>query len=62
MAGPIDMERKWCELIGCYTHIVTLNCDLTHDLDPWFFKVKFWKRHNSAMGCQIEWTERDVSR
>ena len=23
MEGPIDMERKWCESIGCYTHFVT---------------------------------------
>ena len=22
MGGPIDMERKGCESIGCYTHIV----------------------------------------
>ena len=34
MGGPIDMERKGCESIGCYTHIVTLNCDLIYDLDP----------------------------
>ena len=25
--GPIDMERKGCEFIGCYTHIVTLTLD-----------------------------------
>ena len=31
MGGLIDMERKGCESIGCYTHIVTLNFDLTHD-------------------------------
>ena len=24
MGGPIDMERKGCESIGCYTHFVTL--------------------------------------
>ena len=36
MGGPIDMERKGCESIGCYTHIVTLNCDPIYDLDPWF--------------------------
>ena len=41
MGGPVDMERKGCELIGCYTHIVTLNCDLTHDLDPWFSRSSF---------------------
>ena len=62
MGGPIDMERKGCESIGCYIHIVILNCDLTAWPWPLIFKVKFWKRHNSAMGCQIEWNERDVSR
>ena len=25
MEGPIDMERKGCELIGCYTYFVTFN-------------------------------------
>ena len=24
MGGPIDMEQKGCESIGCYTHIVTM--------------------------------------
>ena len=58
MGGPIDMERKGCESIGCWTHIVTLNCDLTHDLDLRFFKVKFWKSHNSEMGCPIDWEQK----
>ena len=33
---PIDMERKGCESIECWTHGVTLNFDLTHDLDLGF--------------------------
>ena len=33
MEWPIDMERKRCESIGCYTHFVTFNIPLTHDLD-----------------------------
>ena len=28
MGGPIDMERKACESIGCYTHFVTFNVPL----------------------------------
>ena len=32
---------------------MTLNCDLTHDLWPFIFKVKFWKCCNSGMGCLI---------
>ena len=31
--GWIDMEPKGCESIRCWTHVVTLNFDLTHDLD-----------------------------
>ena len=105
MGGPIDMERKGCKSIGCYTHIVTLNCELTSDLDLWFprsnfenavskewgvdwhgtkrmwfdrmldphcdfelwphpwpwpliFKVKFWKSHNSRIGCPIDMEQR----
>ena len=30
MGCPIDVERRGCKSIGYYTHIVTLNCDLTY--------------------------------
>ena len=33
MGWPIDMERKGCEAIECWTHVVTFNVHLTHDLD-----------------------------
>ena len=33
MGWPIDMERKACESTECWTHAVTFNLDLTHDLD-----------------------------
>ena len=33
MTGSIDMERKGCESMGSRTHFVTLNFDLTRDLD-----------------------------
>ena len=33
MGCPIDMERKGCEWTECWTHVVTLNFDLTHDPD-----------------------------
>ena len=36
MGGAVDMERKGCESIGCYTYIVTSNFDLSHDLDLGF--------------------------
>ena len=35
------MERKECESIGCYTHFVTFNCDLNHDLDLGFSRSNF---------------------
>ena len=36
MGGPIDIEQRGCGLIGCKTHIVTLNFDFTHDIDLGF--------------------------
>ena len=52
----IDMEWKGCGLIGCWTHNVTLNFDLTHDLDQ---KVKFSNSPDSGMGglINMEWKE-----
>ena len=43
MEGPIDMERKGCESIGCYTHFVTFNVPLTHNLDLGFSRSNFEK-------------------
>ena len=43
MEGPIDMERKRCESIGCYTQFVTSNVHLTHDLDLGFSRSNFEK-------------------
>ena len=66
IGGPIDMERKRCESIWCYTHFVTFNFDLNHDLDFEFSKSNFekvvsgmgWPIHMEAKGCEsIEcWT------
>ena len=36
MEGSIDIERKGCESIECWTHVVTLNFGLAHDLDLGF--------------------------
>ena len=33
MRWLIDMERKGCESIECWTHVVIFNFDHTHDLD-----------------------------
>ena len=61
MGGPIDMERKWCESIGCYTHFVTLNRDLINDLDPWISRSNFGKVVAQQWDARLTWNERDVS-
>ena len=62
MGCQIDMERKGCESIGCKTHLVTLNYDLTHDLDPWFSRSNFEKVITQERDAWSTWNERDVSR
>ena len=62
MGSTIDMEWKGCEPIGCWTHIVTLNYDLTHDLDPWFSRSNFEKVVTQEWDARSTWNERDVSR
>ena len=56
------MERKECELIECLTHILTLNCDLNHDLDPWFTRSNFEKVITQELDARLTWKERGVSR
>ena len=58
MGGPIDMELKGCESIGCYTHFVTFNFDLNHDLDLRFSRSNFEK----VVWGRLTWNQRDVSR
>ena len=36
MGGPVNMERKGYEWIGCYTNYVTLN----YDFDIWWANLK----------------------
>ena len=62
MAWPIDMERKGCESIGCYTHFVTFNFDLNHDLDLGFSRSNFEKVVSQEWDGRLTWDERDVSR
>ena len=62
MGCPIDMEWEGCESIGCYTHIVTLNCDLTHELDPLFKGKNFEKVATHEWDARLTWNERDASR
>ena len=41
MVGLIDVKRKESASVGYCVNYVTLNFDLTHDLDLEFFKVEF---------------------
>ena len=44
MGWLIDMEWKVCESIECWTHVVTFNVHLAHDIyiyRHWILKVKF---------------------
>ena len=62
MGCQIDMEWKGCESIGGSTHLVTLNYDLTHDLDPWFSRSNFEKFITQEQDTRSTWNERDVNR
>ena len=41
MVDPIDAKQIGGASVGYWVNYVTLTFDLTHDLDVWFFKVKF---------------------
>ena len=41
---------------------MTLNCDLTHDLDPWFSRSNFEKVVTQQWDARLTWNERGVSR
>ena len=60
MEWPIDMERKGCDSIGCYTHILTLNCDLIYDLDPWISRSYFENVVTQQWDARLTWNESDV--
>ena len=46
MVGLIDVKQKGRASVGYWVNYVTLTFDLTHDLDLWFFKVKFQNSYN----------------
>ena len=63
MGWPFDMEQKGCESIKCWTHVVTFNVHLFHDLDLGFSRLNLEKK----VICQewdgrLTWKERDVGR
>ena len=62
MGWPIYMELKGCKSIGCWTHAVTFNVHLTHDLYLGFSRSKFEKVVSQEWDGRLTWNERDVSR
>ena len=62
MGWPIDMELKGCESIECWTHSVTFNVHLTHDLYLGFSRSNFEKVLSQEWDGRLTRNERDVSR
>ena len=62
MRWPIDMELKGCKSIECWTHAVTFNVHLSHDLDLSFLRSNFEKVISQEWDGRLTWSERDVSR
>ena len=58
----IDMELKGGESIECWTHTVTFNGHLTHDLYFGFSRSNFEKVLSQEWDGRLTWNERDVSR
>ena len=56
MVGPIDVKQKGGASVGYWVNYVILTFDLTHDLDLWFFKVKF---QNSCIWGIFIWLMRN---
>ena len=61
MGCLIDMEPKRCQSMGCYTHFVTFNLDLNHDLDLGFSRSNFEKVVSQEWDGWLTWNKRDVS-
>ena len=62
MGWSIDMGWKWCESIECWTHVVTFNFPLTHDLGLRFSRSDFKKVLSYEWDGRLTWNRRDVSR
>ena len=62
MGWPIDIERKGCESIECWTHVVTFNVHLFHDPDLGLSRSNFEKGISQEWDGRLTWNKRDVSR
>ena len=61
MIGPIDVKRKRGASIGYWINYVTLTFDLTHDLDLWFFKVKFQNSCIWGIVIRLMWNKKKAN-
>ena len=67
MGGRIDSEKMGFESIGCWTHVVTLNFDLTDDLDlrfsRWNIEIAVsqeWEAGVDSLGIKGMWVGYDI--
>ena len=56
------MEWKGCELTECWTHVVTLNFNLTHDLDLEFLMLNFTIAVSQEWEGRLTWKEKHMNR
>ena len=61
MGCLIDMEWKGHEWTECWTHVVTLNFDLPHELDREFFRSNFEIAVSQEQEGRLTWNERGMS-
>ena len=61
MGWPIDMEWNGCESMECWTHVVTFNIHLTHDLDLRFSRSNFENAVSQEWNGRLTWNQRVVS-
>ena len=61
MVGPIDVKRKGDASVGYWVNYVTSTFDLTHDLDLWFFKVKFQNSCISGIVIWLMWNKKKAN-
>ena len=62
MGCLIDMERKGCGSTECWTHVVTFNFDLTHDLDLEISMSNFEIAVSQEWEGQSTCNDKDMSR
>ena len=62
MGGSIGMERKGCESTEYWTHVVTFNFDLTHDLHLELSTTDIEIAVSQEWEDRSTWNERGMSR